>query len=176
MERTAFDSAVAEHGGRVFTLAVYLLNNREEAEDVTQEVLVRFWQRGPEVDPNRVGAWLMRVTRNRCIDALRTRKSARNASVMHDGARVLEMAVDARPGPERRARAAELGSIISHALAGLSEPYRSTVVLREIQGRTYDEIADILNMPLNTVRVNLHRARRMLRAALREEYDHAAAV
>lgn len=176
MRRTAFESAVAEHGGKVFTLAVYLLNDREEAEDVAQEVLVRFWQRGPEVDPDRIGAWLMRVTRNRCIDALRTRKSARNASVTRDGDRVLEMAVDARPGPERRARASELGSIINQALAGLSEPYRSVVVLREIQGRAYDEIADILTMPLNTVRVTLHRGRRMLRAALREEYDHAAAV
>jgi len=176
MEKTAFDSAVAEHGGRVFTLAVYLLNDREEAEDVTQEVLVRFWQWGPEVDPNRVGAWLMRVTRNRCIDALRTRGAARNASRTHDGAHVIEMVVDARPGPETRARASELGSIINQALADLSEPYRSTVVLREIQGRTYDEIADILNMPLNTVRVTLHRGRRMLREMLREEYDHAAVV
>ncbi len=176
MRRTAFESAVAEHGGRVFTLAVYLLNDREEAKDVTQEVLVRFWQRGHEVDSDRIGAWLLRVTRNRCIDALRTRMSARNASVTSDGTRVLEMAVDVRPDPERRARASELGSIINHALAGLSEPYRSVVVLREIQGHAYDEIADVLDMPLNTVRVTLHRGRRMLRAALREEYDHAAAV
>jgi RNA polymerase sigma factor (sigma-70 family) len=176
MERTAFDSAVAEHGGRVFTLALYLLNDRAEAEDVTQDVLVRFWQRGAEVDPDRIGAWLMRVTRNRCIDFLRTRQFARNRSASHDGSRVLDMVVDARPGPETRARASELGSIINHALAGLSEPFRSVVVLREIQGHAYDEIAQVLDMPLNTVRVTLHRGRRMLREALREEYDHAAVV
>ncbi len=64
MTRAAFDSAVAEHGNRVFTLAVYLLNHREEAEDVTQEVLVRLWQRGSEVDPGRIGAWPMVVERD----------------------------------------------------------------------------------------------------------------
>jgi RNA polymerase sigma-70 factor (ECF subfamily) len=176
MRRTAFESTVAEHGGRVFTLAVYLLNDREEAEDVTQDVLVRLWQKGHEVDPERVGAWLMRVTRNRCIDAMRSRTGLQRASLVHDSDGTLERAVDCRPGPETRAHASEIGSIIHDALAALPEPYRSVVVLREIQGHSYHEISDILEMPLNSVRVTLHRGRRQLRRALREEYEHAAVV
>ena len=176
MRRTAFDDAVAEHGSRVFTLAVYLLNHREEAEDVTQEVLVRFWQRGSDVDPQRIGAWLMRVTRNRCIDVIRSRSTAGNPSLQREGGRSLEGAVDGRPGPDARVCASELGSKIHEALSGLSEPYRSVVVLREIQGLSYGEIRNVLDMPLNTVRVTLHRGRRRLREALREEYDHAAVM
>jgi RNA polymerase sigma factor (sigma-70 family) len=174
MRRAAFESAVAEHGRRVFTLAVYLLNDREEAEDVTQEVLVRLWRRGAEVDPGRLGAWLARVTRNHCIDVLRRRSAARYAAFASGDGGVADTTVDGRPGPETRAHASELGSRIHCALAELPEPYRSVVVLREIQGLSYGEIGEVLEMPLNSVRVTLHRGRRKLREALREEYEHAA--
>lgn len=176
MRGKAFDAAVAEHGGRVFTLAVYLLNHREEAEDVTQEVLVRLWQQGSGVDPRRIGAWLMRVTRNRCIDVLRSRSTAKGALLQPGASRLADVAVDARPGPDTRVRSSEIGLKINSALSDLSEPYRSVVILREIEGLSYGEIGEVLNMPLNTVRVTLHRGRRRLRETLREEYDHAAVV
>ncbi len=176
MTKAAFDSAVDQHANRVFTLAVYLLNHREEAEDVTQEVLVRLWQRGSEVDPARIGAWLMRVTRNRCIDLIRSRSTARKSFLPSADGWFLEDAIDGRPGPDTRARASELGLKIHSALSDLSEPYRSVVVLREVQGLSYSEIGEVLNMPLNTVRVTLHRGRRQLRESLREEYDDAAVV
>ena len=84
------------------------------------------------------------------------------------------MTADERPGPESRARASELGSRIHVALAALPEPYRSVVILREIQGHSYSEIRELLDMPLNTVRGTLHRGRRKLREALREEYEQVA--
>lgn len=176
MRRAAFESAVAEHGRRVFTLSVYLLNDREEAEDVTQEVLIRLWKRGSEVDAGRLGAWLARVTRNRCLDVLRSRSSARYAVLTSGDADVADTAADDRPGPEKRAHAAQLGSRIHDAIADLAEPYRSVVVLREILGLSYAEIQEVLDMPLNSVRVTLHRGRRKLREALREEYEHVAVV
>lgn len=167
------DAVVAEHQRRVFTLAVYLLGDREEAEDVTQEVLIQCWQRGHEVASERLGAWLLKVTRNRCIDRSRARRTRRAHGMVAVGDRMLE-AVDRDPGPEGRLRGAQLGDAIRRALAALAEPYRSVVILREIQGLSYTEIADALEMPLNTVRVTLHRARRKLRDELREEYDRAA--
>jgi RNA polymerase sigma-70 factor (ECF subfamily) len=176
MRRAAFESAVAEHGRRVFTLAVYLLGDREEAEDVTQEVLVRLWRRGSEVDPGRLGAWLSRVTRNLCIDAVRSRSRTCFTTLTPRDVELVETAADVRPGPEASAQGSEIGSMIHGALAELPEPYRSVVVLREIQGLSYGEIGDVLDMPLNSVRVTLHRGRRKLREALREEYDHAAVV
>ena len=164
---------IEEHQRRVFTLAVYLLEDREEAEDVTQEVLIQCWRRGHEVVPERLGAWLLRVTRNRCIDRIRGRRASRSRQTFQDADRMLE-APDLKPGPEGRLRGSQLGEAICRALADLAEPYRSVVILREIQGLAYSEIADALAMPLNTVRVTLHRARRRLRHELREEYERAA--
>ncbi|MHC4934223.1 MAG: RNA polymerase sigma factor [Planctomycetota bacterium] len=172
MRRADFDAVVATHGRKVFTLSVYLLGNREEAEDVTQEVLVRLWRRGGEVAPERIGAWLVRVTRNACIDAIRRRKQ--DTSVDIDGVAATALRESA-PGPEALSHASQLGRRILRSLEKLSEPGRSVVILREIQGLSYQEISDVLEMPINNVRVTLHRGRRRLREELREVHDHVAA-
>jgi RNA polymerase sigma-70 factor (ECF subfamily) len=172
MRRDDFDAAVATHGRKVFTLAVYLLADREEAEDVTQEVLVKLWQKGHEVTPHRVGAWLVRVTRNACIDAIRRRKGDRRFDV--DDVETVEIRERA-PGPEMLSQASQLGRRILSALRKLPEPGRSVVILREIQGFSYQEIAEALEMPISNVRVTLHRVRRRLRQELREVTDHVAA-
>ena len=172
MRREEFDAAVATHGRKVFTLAVYLLTDREEAEDVTQEVLVRLWRRGGEVSTDKIGSWLMRVTRNACIDAARRRKEKVRTPIDQAlGANLPDHA----PGPEARAHASQLGARVLQALERLNEPGRSVVILREIQGLSYQEIGEALQMPVNNVRVTLHRGRRRLREDLREVYDHVAA-
>jgi RNA polymerase sigma-70 factor (ECF subfamily) len=171
MRRHDFDAAVATHGRKVFTLAVYLLADREEAEDVTQEVLVRLWRRGHEVVPAKIGPWLLRVTRNACIDVIRRRKNASLVAIDDEtGVELLEPA----PGAEKLAHSSQLGSRILQALENLSEPGRSVVILREVQGLSYQEIGEALEMPLSSVRVTLHRGRRRLRDELREVHDHAA--
>ena len=171
MRRPDFDAAVATHGRKVYTLAVYLLANPEEAEDVTQEVLVRLWRRGRDVAPEKIGPWLVRVTRNACIDSIRRRKGGSQVAV-DDGAG-LELQEPA-PGPERLANASQLGGRILQALDALSEPGRSVVILREIQGLSYQEIGEALEMPMSSVRVTLHRGRRRLRKELKEVHDHVA--
>lgn len=172
MRRQDFDAQVAAHGRKVFTLAVYLLANREEAEDVTQEVLIRLWRRGREVVPEKIGPWLVRVTRNACIDAIRSRKGGSQVAIDEPtGAELCEPA----PGPERLAHAKQLGGRILQALNGLAEPGRSVVILREIQGLSYQEIGEALEMPMSSVRVTLHRGRRRLREELKGVRDHVAA-
>ncbi|HVT18933.1 MAG TPA: sigma-70 family RNA polymerase sigma factor [Thermoanaerobaculia bacterium] len=71
-----FEAAVRRHQRRVYTFARYLLASREEAEDVTQEVLLRLWRHGESLDPEMLTGWLLRVTRNACFDLLRRRRSA----------------------------------------------------------------------------------------------------
>jgi RNA polymerase sigma-70 factor (ECF subfamily) len=172
MRRQDFDAAVATHGPKVFTLAVYLLANREEAEDVTQEVLVRLWRRGHDVSPDRIGAWLVRVTRNACIDSIRRRKGDLRIGI--EEVRTIDLREHA-PGPESLSRASQLGRRILKGLGALPEPGRSVVILREIQGLSYQEIAEALEMTISNVRVTLHRTRRRLREELREVHDHVAA-
>ncbi len=151
-----------QHADRVFSLALRLLGDRDEAADATQEVLVRLWQRGGDVPEERRLAWTLRVTRNVCLDAIRSRR-LRSTANLDD----TPEPVDTGPDPTARAEAADLRPHLDAALDALGEPFRSIVVLREVEGYAYDEIAEALELPLTTVKVYLHRARARLRDALR---------
>jgi RNA polymerase sigma-70 factor (ECF subfamily) len=163
-----FRKLAEEYQDRIYTYAWYSLQCREEAEDVTQEVLVKLWQHADEIDPGTLRAWVMRVTRNAVIDASRRRRSRK--AVFADGVEVeavADIAVSGVHGTDRTVVAREIRSALETALALLDEPYRSIVVLREIQGMTYAEVGETLDLPLNTVKVYLHRGRKMLREELR---------
>lgn len=163
---TSIQNVVREHRHRVYTLACYTLGSAADAEDVTQEVLVRYWHRAEEIDPERVEGWLARVTVNACRDLFRKRARNRETSDLEN---TLEAQPSSTPTPSARIEQTELQQEVRRLLAELQEPFRSVVVLREIQGKTYAEIAESLDMPLSSVRVNLHRGRRMLAQRLRPE-------
>lgn len=149
-----------------------MLARREDAQDVTQDVLIRLWRRGDEVDAERMLPWLMRVTRNACIDRLRHRKMVHQV-----------VAADAEPddvadddaSPIDRLELEDDRDVLEAALERISEPYRSIVILREIQEMKYEEISGAMDMPLNTVKVYLHRGRKMLRKQLTEVIDRERA-
>jgi RNA polymerase sigma-70 factor (ECF subfamily) len=153
----AFEKIADRHRDRIFTYACYVLGDRDDAEDVTQEVLVRLWKNLDSLEEPRVFPWLLHVTRNACIDALRRRRTYR-AVVASD--------------PEGDMMARVPSPHVERALQELSEPYRSIVILREIQDLRYEEICEALGLPLNTVKVYLHRGRRKLREKLREFASH----
>jgi RNA polymerase sigma-70 factor (ECF subfamily) len=163
-----FRKLVGQYKDKVFTFVYYSLKNREEAEDVTQEVLMKLWQHKDTVNPDNLTAWVMRVARNAVIDVSRRRRT--RSAVFADGADFeLAETVVAAPGADTEVglRSREMKEALESALAAVEEPYRSIIVLREIQDMTYAEIVEVLEMPLNTVKVYLHRGRRMLREALR---------
>jgi RNA polymerase sigma factor (sigma-70 family) len=168
---TAFEDTAQRHRRRVYSFARYLLSNREEAEDVTQEVLLRLWRHRNGVDEERLGAWLLRVTRNACYDLLRKRRS--DSAVMAPGTSLDEEearhVASTEPGPQDAAEASDFRRRLMEALADLGEPYKSVVILREVQGLPHREIGEALGMPEVTVRVHLHRGRLKLRERLRED-------
>lgn len=168
-----FRDLAEEYAGRIYTYARFSLRHREDAEDVTQEVLIRLWKHRDSIDPSSTSTWVMRVARNLVIDVSR-RRQARTA-VFAEGADVVEMAAHVSSGQaaDTAADRSELRSRLEAALAELDEPYRSIVVMREIQGLPYEEIAQALNLPLGTMKVYLHRARRRLREAMRTEMKDA---
>ncbi len=169
-----FEAAVETHQRRIYTFARYYLGKPEEADDITQEVLLRLWNHRHDLDDRQLGAWLLRVTRNACYDLLRKRRSSAKVFSSEPEEEVAETEPAQDPGPHAQAEASGFRGHLRDALEELGEPFKSVIILREIQGFKYQEIADALEMPLSSVRVNLHRGRKKLRERLREVYDHAA--
>jgi RNA polymerase sigma-70 factor (ECF subfamily) len=161
------EEAIESHKHQVFTFAYRFLGDRAEAEDVTQEVLVRLWKHHAALEHERVKAWLIRVTRNACLDVARKRKRHRAVGDRGGYENAIDTVASDGPHPESALVLSEVGKQVKDALDDLAEPYKTVVVLREIQGMTYDEVSQALEMPLNTVKVYLHRGRRKLRDALR---------
>lgn len=166
----AFKKLAEAYRDRIYTFALYSLRQPEEAEDVTQEVLIKLWQHGERVDMENVGAWIMRVTRNAVIDVVRRRRT-RTAVIADEADYDIASNYAASPGSaDYGVESREFRDALEEALASLDEPYRSIIVMREIQELKYTEICEALDMPLNTVKVYLHRGRRARREALKGTY------
>ena len=172
----AFEDTAQRYQQRVYSFARYLLANREEAEDVTQEVLLRLWRHRQGVDEERLGSWLLRVTRNACYDLLRKRRSETAAGLAPGFEDEAEEVASREPDPQSRAAASGFRRRLLAALGEIGEPYKSVVILREVQGLSHREISEILGIPEVTVRVHLHRGRRRLRELLKEDVPHVETV
>jgi RNA polymerase sigma-70 factor (ECF subfamily) len=153
------------HCDEVYRYAAGLLGNRADAEDATQEVLLRLWNHLPRLNLFNIRAWLYRTTRNYCLDQIRRRGHAASGrgtgGVEVDG--ILEEWVD--EGAVDPSLAADSSFQLEQArrvLQGLPETLRSVFVLYEVNGLRYREIAAALGMPINSVKVNLMRARERL--------------
>jgi RNA polymerase sigma factor (sigma-70 family) len=162
-----FESEVAAHQHRLYGFARYQLRDEEEARDVVQETLLRLWTNRSKIDRAMSTAWLTRVCRNACIDRLRKRRTRQPADLPIDDV----FADDATPA-DVMLHDGDMRERVLALLEDLAEPYRSLVILRDIQDLSYDEIASAMDLPLNTVKVYLHRARKRLRTRLLDDVRH----
>ncbi len=162
MDVESFERAAREHKDRVHGYAFWMIHDREEAGDVAQEALVRLWQHRSEVPEVAARGWLLRTAHHLCVDRMR-RRAIRSGPAMDDVAHLL---TDMSPGPHRSAASRETSRLIFDALQTLSQRDQSAVLLREIHGLAYDEIAKILDMNLGTLKATLHRSRERLRERL----------
>lgn len=169
----AFLRQVDAYQSRIHRIARSYLKDSATAEDVTQEVLVKLWEHQDDLDEDGLMSWLSCVTRNACIDKLRARQRRRKTiRVDSDG---VDRAESPARTPDRRAETEDLRDHVLKALDHVDDPYRRVVALRELQNLKYKEIADVLDMPLNTVKVYLHRGRKKLRAELDQTLGPALA-
>jgi len=155
-----FRQWVDDYQDQAWTLARYLLKDPAEAEDAVQEAFVKLWKHQQRVDPDRIRPWLMKVTRNLCLDRLRRRHPTQEWEDWQQP--------DDAHGPLQDVQQHELGEWLKHSINGLTEPYRSLVVLRDVQQHSYEEVANVLELSLPQVKVYLHRARKQLREQLAE--------
>jgi RNA polymerase sigma-70 factor (ECF subfamily) len=163
-----FTKLVDQHRHRIYTFAYYHLGNREEAEDVSQEVLIRLWKNWQSIQTQGIPAWITRVTRNACIDALRKRKRYNAMVTAEEDCESRLQTAPVGGGQQSILEKIDFRDRLEKALSNLEEPYRTIVILREIQEMTYEQISNVVEMPLNTVKVYLHRGRKALRDQMRE--------
>jgi len=165
VDAAAYQETVLLLKDTVFSYAAYLLGNAEEARDVTQEALVRLWERRDHVTPGE-GArpWLVRIVHNLALDRLRAARNGRGFAVDPDG--LAALAADGDTSPDRRAALRETVEAISGALALLAPRDRGVLLMRDVHGLRYDEMAEVLGLPLGTLKSVVHRARERLREKL----------
>ena len=155
----AYQQWVRDYQDQAWSLARYLLKDASEAEDAVQDAFIKLWNHRDRVDPERIKPWLMKVTRNTCLDRLRRRKPETELT---------EVQAVEEHGPLAGAQQGELGRRLKRSIEELREPYRTLIVLRDIQQHSYDEVANATELTLSQVKVYLHRARKQLREQLAE--------
>jgi RNA polymerase sigma factor (sigma-70 family) len=158
-----WEEVVREHSARVYRLAYRLTGNTHDAEDLTQEVFVRVFRALPSYTPGTFEGWLHRITTNLFLDLARRRQRIRFEGLADSAAG--ELSCDG-PTPSQAFDARHLDADITEALRALPPEYRAAVVLCDIEGLSYDEIAEALGVKLGTVRSRIHRGRAQLRSAL----------
>jgi RNA polymerase sigma-70 factor (ECF subfamily) len=164
MKGNKFNKILEEHQQRIYSLALYILRDKHEAEDITQDVFTRLLNSLDQVDIVKMSAWLSAVTRNACIDKLRKRKEFSQVEDEHQITRNHEE-------PAGNLQQQQLSSWLTNAISCLKEPYSSLIILCDVQQTSQSVAAQSLNLTTSQVKVYLHRARRELRNLLKE-YTH----
>ena len=174
MKMGVFQNLLMEHKDRIYSYALYFLRDRDDAEDVTQDVFIKLWEHKDRIDKQRMVAWMMRVTHNRCIDIIRQRKGNQRLNGT-DG--YLERTVaDDHPGahPETVFEASETQRMLLTAMDTLPERTKSMLLLHYFQGMKYEEIGEILDARVSTVKVAVHRGRKALKEVLSDQFSEKA--
>ena len=154
---------MTEHTARVYRLAYRLTGNVHDAEDLTHDVFVRVFKSLHSYQPGTFEGWLHRITTNLFLDRMRRKQRIRFDALAEDSDSKLP---SAQAGPEQVVLDANFDDDVQRALDSLSPEFRAAVVLCDIEGLSYEEIAATLGLKLGTVRSRIHRGRALLRAAL----------
>jgi RNA polymerase sigma-70 factor (ECF subfamily) len=174
----AFDDLVTKHRGRVYAMIQNMVKNEADAWDLSQEVFVKVWKALPKYEARaRFSTWMYRITHNVVYDWMRKRK-IESAGELDDNILTRErIATGARATPARNARPdealvnEELRKRIENALEQISPEHREVILLREVQGLEYKEIADAMDCSIGTVMSRLFYARKKLQTLLTNERE-----
>jgi RNA polymerase sigma-70 factor, ECF subfamily len=170
----AYRELLGRYQRPVFSLIYRMVRDREQAEDLAQETFVKVFNNITRYDPRyKFSSWIFKIASNLTIDTLRKKEPAtvsldgsRNASTAEE-AEATRITVESREAtPEEFVESKELGAEIERAIGVLRPEYRTAILLRHVEGRAYEEIAEIMEVPLGTVKTYIHRARSELRGTL----------
>lgn len=166
MTSTEFTTLVMPFKDKVFRLARRLLVSNEEAEDATQEILLRLWNNQSKISSyNNVEAFAMTMTKNFCLDRLKS-KQAQNLKIVHSNYQ------DNNVSLQKQVELSDSLSWIGKMLEHLPEQQRMILQLRDIEAYEFDEIAEIMDMNPTAIRVALSRARKTIREQLTKTHNY----
>ena len=157
-----WDQVVARHSTRVHRHAMRLTGNRADADDLTQEVFLRVFRSLDTYVPGTFEGWLHRITTNLFLDQVRRRARMR----LDPAGDSLEGSVAPAPAAHDLALEEMFDNDVENALSALPPDFRAAVLLADVDGLSYEEVADVLGLKLGTVRSRIHRGRSKLRRAL----------
>ena len=166
-ELSAFEELVTRYEKRVYAIALRSSGSPEDAADITQEVFLRAWRSMKDFrGDSGFATWLFRITMNICVDHARHRQTQPQTMALTNDEDEERPIHDTAPTPEEHLDNSELGRELAAALDEVSEEHRRIVLLRDVSGMSYTEIAEILEVSEGTVKSRLSRARIALRKIL----------
>ncbi len=170
-DEKAYETLLNKYRNLVFTIMLKMVRNPQEAEDLTQEAFIKaFNSLASFNDEFAFSTWLMKIATNNCIDFLRKRKLKTysiNEPIQYKDEQIEVEIPDAGPTPEKQLLQSERRQLIEEAIEELPERYRYVILLRHKEEKSYEEISEILNLPLGTVKAQIFRAREFLNKKLK---------
>ena len=157
----AFEKLISAYEKNIYNLALKLMCHREDAMDMTQNAILRIYRSLSKFrGESSLSTWIYRITTNVCLDELRKRKN--KIVSMEQLAEKGMMLADDAFSPQRSAEASQIQAIVNDAIASLDEQSRAVVILRDVKGLSYQEISEILQCEMGTMKSRLNRARAKL--------------
>lgn len=174
-DTAAFEQLVERNTKKIFRVAMHILGSREDAEEAVQDAFVKAFQRLREFEERaRFSTWLTRIAVNEALGRLRAVRRAATVSMddePEESHPLRESLADWRPNPEEHYGIVELRDILKKALASLSDACRVIFLLRDVEGLSIAETAEMLNVSIPTVKARLFRARLRLRERLSKYFE-----
>lgn len=167
LKQIKYNSLISQLKNKIFNYSLYMVKNRMDAEDITQDVFIKLWNNFEKINLIKAKSWLLKTTHNLCIDYLRKRKKQMNRSEEIEENTISDDK-DFLSNQESSYRRNMLKERINNSIKELPDNLKSVFVLYEIEGFKYREISKAMNVPLNSVKVYLLRARKKLQEDLRE--------
>jgi len=167
----AFEQLIEAYEKKVFNIALRMIGNYDDANDIAQEVFIRVYKSlGGFKEQSAFSTWIYRITTNVCLDELRKRKNKKvvyiDEDLKGDDGEIKRQFEATEPTPEMVAEKNYVKQVVNDAIQKLSEEHRTVIILRDINGFSYEEIAKITKCPEGTVKSRINRARQALKDIL----------
>lgn len=167
----AFEQLVEGYQKKVFNITLRMMGNPDDASELTQEVFIRVYRSLRNFkEESQFSTWIYKIATNICLDELRKQKKRKvfsiDEEIKADDGETKRQIADDKPSPETVAEKNEVKKVVKDAIKSLPDEYRLVIVLRDIQGFSYDEIAKIVKCPEGTVKSRINRARKALKDIL----------